>query len=114
MTAELRRHGGRAQLASIVAALVAASTLWVALWAVGRAQWFDLRCLDLAETSVAMRWVGWFPPHWACLDATGHVVARDHTETLWLLLLVGPLLILAVVVMAGLRRVRRRSDPWPH
>lgn len=96
-----------------MAAWVVASASWWVVWLLGRAQWFDLRCLDLAETSVAARWVAWFPPHLACLDAAGQVVARDHTESVWLLLLVGPLLGLAAAVMAGLRQIRRRRDPLP-
>lgn len=89
-----------------VAALVAGSVTWLAVVFVGRARWFDLRCLRLNETSVSMTWVGWFPPHFQCLDDYGRVVARDYSETLWLLLMLAPVAAIAAVLLWSWHRSR--------
>jgi hypothetical protein len=81
------------------AASVTGSVIWLAVTFVGRARWFDLRCLRLNESSVSMEWVGWLPPHFGCLDAYGQVVARDYSETLWLLVMWGPVVASVAVLL---------------
>jgi hypothetical protein len=81
------------------AGYVVGSLVWLAVTLVARGRWFGLRCLRQDESSVSMEWVGWFPPHFRCLDTHGQIVARDYTEALWLLVMSGPVVAGAAVLL---------------
>jgi hypothetical protein len=81
------------------AGYVVGSLVWLAVTLVARGRWFGLRCLGQDESSVSMEWVGWFPPHFRCLDIHGQIVARDYTEALWLLIMWGPVVAGAAVLL---------------
>jgi hypothetical protein len=103
--ASARRHAvGPGFLAA--GALAVASLLWLVLTVVARARWFDLRCYRLHEASTSMAWVGWFPPHMACLDAQGQVLVRDSTESLWLAVMWGPIVVALVAAFVQERKRR--------
>jgi hypothetical protein len=55
-----------------------------------------------------MAWVGWFPPHMACLDAQGQVLVRDDTESLWLAVMWGPIVVALVAAFVHQRQRRAR------
>jgi hypothetical protein len=110
-TPDGERHGGcvtgRCRWAlRATAGQVAGSLVWLAVAFVGRARWFDLRCLRQNESSVSMDWVGWFPPHFRCLDTHGQTVVRDYTEALWLLVMWGPVVAGAAVLLWSWHRSR--------
>jgi hypothetical protein len=98
-----QRRGGVPRVL-VASGMVVASLLWLATMLVARAQWFDLRCYRLDEASRSMAWVGWFPPHVACLDAQGQILVRDYTESLWLAVMWGPIVAGLVMSLVWLRR----------
>jgi hypothetical protein len=97
--------------AFVAVGVVVACLGWLAVTVVARARWFDLRCYRLDESSTSMRWVGWFPPHVACLDAQGQVLVRDYSESVWLAIIWVPVVaaLVAALVMARSWRRRRRQ-----